>query len=634
MKSSLNPHPRLYIGPAAIARARAAPRDPVSKAAAAVVDADALAFAADPRFPWSPFDGHNAHLIRARLVQIRVFTLLAAWIRAGDDRYRAAVLGHVSEMGKWEHWSWIAWRQGQDDADDIFDLSYGENCATLAVAYDLLANSLGPAEKRMFLDIASRRALSSFRRHTAPAHRAWWLNRPDCNWQSVCAGGGGLLALAMAGDLPDMKTLIDRADEAVLRYMKKADEYHGGCVEGLGYWNYGMRYAFMYLLSHEAATGKPHPALALPGSHRTLRFPLDITPSGVPCGFGDINHPWRPLAFHYAAADRFHDARLVAALDERLPLPTPDTKRGSWAEAPELLFLRPRNPAGKKAPRSSHQPLLHLYPGMDWGVLASSPDRPRLAATVRGGTTECPHSHLDLFSYHLVSGGEAMVTSVSNRGYVDTTFSNRRYDIWEMRPDAKNTILIGGAGLSKPASVKTKAIRIGSFHGFRVTGPDACRIVYTNVSAVRDLSRLFLMWKDRLFVVIDRVDLRAPNQIESRFHTFTQVALDGLGAVLKGKKAVMRAAFAGTAPLVARCGMGTPSDPSAPVSTMVRIFTQKLESSLTLATVFSAGPSPARAEFVRGPRRALILRVRGRGYDFSLSLPFTQPKETAHEVHD
>ena len=36
----------------------------------------------------------------------------------------------------------------------------------------------------------------------------------------------------------------------------------GAWPEGTAYWNFGMRFAFAYLLSHERATGRRHPLLA------------------------------------------------------------------------------------------------------------------------------------------------------------------------------------------------------------------------------------------------------------------------------------------------------------------------------------------------------------------------------------
>jgi hypothetical protein len=140
---SFQPHPRLYIGHQAMSRIQKPAGDPLDNAALEYLDRETPALLESPVFPWSPTDGHNAHLIRARRMQTRVVTLLAAWLRSGgEEPYRAAILRHVEEMDRWEDWSWIAWREGKHGPDAIFDLSYGENCATLALAYDLTSGSL------------------------------------------------------------------------------------------------------------------------------------------------------------------------------------------------------------------------------------------------------------------------------------------------------------------------------------------------------------------------------------------------------------------------------------------------------------------------------------------------------------
>jgi len=104
-------------------------------------------------------------------------------------------------IGDWKCWSWITWRQGDYRPTAIYDLSYGENSATLAMAYDLLHDTLSAAEKQLFQNIATKWPLASGSVHCRP-HAAWWFGKADSNWNTVCAGGLGMLCLAMYDDLP------------------------------------------------------------------------------------------------------------------------------------------------------------------------------------------------------------------------------------------------------------------------------------------------------------------------------------------------------------------------------------------------------------------------------------------------
>ena len=127
-------HPRLYIGRPELERLRRVPRISFLRAAGEEVAGQAEDYCKSPVFDY-PREVHNAHLVRARIMQGRVVTLLVRWLQTGDPRFRGAALEHVAEMGRWEYWSWITWRQKDPSPDAIFDLSYGENSATLAVAY-------------------------------------------------------------------------------------------------------------------------------------------------------------------------------------------------------------------------------------------------------------------------------------------------------------------------------------------------------------------------------------------------------------------------------------------------------------------------------------------------------------------
>jgi len=357
----LKAHPRLYAGAEELARLKSTPRQPLLRRAATEVADRADEYCRSATYEY-PQNTHNAHLIRARHMQTRVVTLLVRLAQTGDNRFRDAVMAHIRAVGDWEYWSWITWRQGNADPLAIFDLSYGENSATLALAYDWLYESLDEDERQLFVDVARRRALEPFLAHTGkkPAH---WFGRPDSNWNTVCAGGAGMLALAMREVLDESEEVLERVEKSFDPYMRHLQATRGAWPEGIGYWNYGMRYAFMYLLSWEQANGARHPLMQLPSTRATLYFPLDFCPNSVPCSFGDVNH-WKPLPFHYAAATRLGSDDLVPLLDQFLQ------RQGvgsTWPDAAELLLFHPRR-AGKS--RRAARSVVQLYKGMDWGILA------------------------------------------------------------------------------------------------------------------------------------------------------------------------------------------------------------------------------------------------------------------------
>ena len=615
-------HPRLYIGEREIRRLREAPDTALLRQAERTVSALADGYVKSPVFNWER-NTHNAHLLRARQMQTRVVTLLVQWLRTGSEKYRSAAVEHVAEMGRWEYWSWITWRERNPDPNAIFDLSYGENSTTLAIAYDLLRESLTPGERRLFLDIARKRSLvPCLTRHERQENSSWWWSAYHSNWLTVCGGGAGMLCLAMYEELEVARKLLPLLDRQLMGYMRCVQQCGGGWNEGVGYWNYGMRYGYLYWLSHERAAGRRHPALRLPAAAKTLWFPMEFSPNGLGTGFGDIARPWSPVPFHYAAAERFNDAALLATLDQHMT--ARDLQDSTlWPNAAEYLLLCPRRRARPVAERRSgatiRKPVCKLYPVMNWGFLADRMPNPRLYLSLRGGSTEDPHAHLDLLSFNCVVGSENLIPSVGAGDYIDTTFSDRRFELFEKGWFGKNTIVIGGVGLSHPSRVKTTPLRLKGAVGYRMDARGAIRIRYCG-ETVRSVARTFLMLERKAFLIVDRVELKGTNVVESRFCTYARTRLGKASASLRGKRESLTAVFASNVPCRLVRATGIPTRPQSPVPTMVRWCTEGLENRVILAVLLVPGVAARASLSVRERPGAVEIIASGPGFKKRLRL--------------
>ncbi|MEX0774536.1 MAG: hypothetical protein WD042_02355 [Phycisphaeraceae bacterium] len=577
----MQPHPRLYLRPSHIDRLSTLVDGPLLAAASQAVVNLADQFLDDATIEVAP-GSHNAHLIRARINQTRVLTLLVRYRQTGDRRYRDAALADVTRMGAWSHWSWIAWRKGQDEPQAQFDLSYGENAATLALAFDWLAAELTDAQRDELLAIARRWVVPVFLYHSDPQHPATqWFARADSNWNTVCAGGAGLVALAMHEHLPEADLMLQRVEQSIAPYFALLDDTQGAWPEGIGYWNYGMRYGLMYLLSHEAATGQAHPVFGRPGIRQTLRFPLEFCPHGRPCSFGDVNR-FEPLPFHYALAMRLDEPALIPLLDE---LPRGDYAHQHWPNAAELLLLHPRHLMTTGAAPAPVAPFVRHYRGQDWVVLADRWPRPEMYLAIRGGTTEGPHAQLDLLSFQCAVCDELLLLNVPNLEYLDTTFSSRRGSLYEVRPDSKNTLLINGVGIERPARVTTQTLTVGRCPAVRLEGAAAFGKMRDGPVA-EVATRLFVLLSARAVLIVDHVVVPHAGRVETRLHTPAAVKLQRAAATLTGQRQILHVRFAASIPAQADLAIDAPTSPDVPY-TMLRWRSKDLHHAMTMATLLS-----------------------------------------------
>jgi hypothetical protein len=562
----LRDHPRLYITSSHYDRLQAKSDHPIGKASAKRIRKMAQEFVADPSIIVDK-TGHNYHLIRARKMQTRVLTTLTEYRRTGNRQYRDTILADVRRIAEWEYWSWITWRKKDSSPEAIFDLSYGENSTTLALAFDGLRQELTEEEVALFVATARKRSFKPFLKRNGGKKKEGYFGHPHTNWNTVTTGGAGMLALAMGDLCPESEEIVRLAEESVAPFFKslKGD---GGWPEGVGYWNYGMRYGFMYLLSHEQATGRKHPLMKLKGTEATLLFPLQFSPNGLPCSFGDVNR-FSPLPFHYAAAERFGRQDISAELDRRLEKRTREGLDGPWPDSAELLLFHPG-----RTKKIRRWPSTLLVKGLEWGYLADRMPGPSLYISVRGGTTDAPHVHRDLMSFFCVVEDEKLVENIPVDDYLDTTFSSRRYELYETAAASKNTIFINGVGIADKVSVKTSTIKKPGFEGFRMDATDAMGGM-RDASVANFCGRVILLVKKKGVLIIDRVEVPFAALVESRLHTFCDVTMGKSDARIKGRKQRMDISFASSAPTLLKPGMGLQTHPQRDPDSVIRYVSER-----------------------------------------------------------
>jgi hypothetical protein len=301
----LKPHPRLWVPKDTIENLKDRLSTPYLKTAAVRVinDADWLVEAK----PIAQAEGRTNQQ-GTRAIASHLQTLTCAYVLTREPKYRKAAIRHLKNILTWNHISCEANINTPLENKKFFCLSYGEHAADIALMYTVFRPDITKAEMKVFNDVLDRfylwQALRAYERNP------WWANKEWSNWNGVCAGGMGMLALAFYDDRPEARKLIPFVDKSLSHYFQSYIKNGGGNHEGTGYWNYGMHYAIRYLLSYENATGKKHPAFDIEELGKSLHFPVDfhrIT-------FGD-NDGWHPSGMYFMMAKRTGqpDAALRAA---------------------------------------------------------------------------------------------------------------------------------------------------------------------------------------------------------------------------------------------------------------------------------------------------------------------------------
>jgi hypothetical protein len=405
--------------------------------------------------------------------------------------------------------------------------------------------------------------------------------------------------------------VLELVEEGIRHYFEFMQE-DGAWPEGIGYWNYGHRYGYYYLLSHERATGRPHPLLERPGSRNTLRFPLLFSPNQVSASFGDAGG-FSPLPFHHAAAGRYGLWDIQAELDRRFTAffaKEENRGRSGWPTEAELLLLHSGKP--QPAETETRWPRLSIQKGVEWSCLADRWPQPRLYAAVRGGSTDAPHTHQDLTAVRVVVGDEALITHRGNT-YIDTTFSDRRFELYEISAASQNVLLVNGVGLPHPAAVTTSRLESEHWEGVLL---DATKAQSAGTPAVA-CGRAVVMLRQAALLIVDRVSLRHAGQAEARFHSLCPVRRGQRSARIRGARHSLHAAFAASVPAGLQYGLGLPTMLKDPPEAVLRWITRGRHHDIVLATLLT--PDGTGRLTLNAKQR--VIRSAGEGFRVALRYP-------------
>ena len=524
--------------------------------------------------------------------------LTAAWVLTKKQKYRDAAMRHMGTISNWNQISCEANSLSPTDKILPFCLSYGELCTVAGLMYDLFRSDMTDKERKQFDAIWDTFLLRAAMNCLEKPH--WWVNKSWSNWNGVCAGGMGIMALAIAHDRPEAQKLIPFVETSLGEYFKSYVENGGGCHEGTGYWNYGMNYAMRYVLSWENATGNQHAALDIPEIGQSLNFPLDFT--GI--SFGD-NDGWHPTAFYFLLAKRLG---LTSEAMHAAVYLTHDPKKFPKKHklAVDILYAASAIPTQESIDklRAVHakkkSPVARVYQGMDWGALSDDEAFPALRMAVRGGSSKISgHGMLDLLSFRCRVHDELMITDQQDGSYMPSTFSKRGTELYGRSAASKSTLFVDGLGCHGAATCdRTEVVNSTHWLGIRIDGSHIYLPRWKEVF----IGRLILLVDKSYWLVIDRLqgkNVEDKHWIESRFHTTAESSAGRNHVRLISGKQRMQMTFATLQDSTLLQATGTPSQPHIQPTQIYRLMSKAPSADQLHVTALMPGSRKAKLAIAR-----------------------------------
>jgi len=549
--------------------------------------------------------------------------LTAAWVLTHDPKYRKAAIRHLGNILNWNQISCIARHNTPPDEELQFCLTYGEHCAHIAEMYDFFRPDITPREQQVFFDVLDKFYLEAALRCLDDP--PWWAHKIWSNWNGVCSGGMGMMALAFYEDRPECRTLIPFVEESLGEYFKSYIQNGGGCHEGTGYWNYAMMHAMPYLLSWESATGGKHPAFTIKELGKSLHFPLDFT--GIT--FGD-NDGWGPGRFFFMLARRLNQPKAAIRAAAYLPQTVdvvPHRKRDRLARVStgDLLYAADHVPTTdelvrlRKVHTAQKKPVARVYKGLGWAAMADDEAFPSLRVSARGGSSEITgHGMLDLMSFKCMVNGERFITDQAG-GPGSVAYTKRGHHLYDRSAASKSTLFVDGLGcMENVVCDATEMVKSKDLLGIRIDGSHIYLVRWRD----HFVGRLLLMVENRYWLVIDRAfhsNSAAGHLMEARFHTFAECKAGRNWVSLKSGKERMTMTFAALNRAVMQESRGMPTSP-AEQTTVFRWMSVEQYQDNVLVTALNPG-GRLRVKVRRDTRKGYAIDVTGpNGYERTIRI--------------
>ena len=326
-----------------------------------------------------PYEG--PYFAKRRLLTQEV---VAAWLGQDDSR-----ISRINDL-IWnicEETTWVA--PAHENDSWTIDLFSAETAADLAHVLLVLGDRLPEEIRDRVRAEIKKRILDPYLEH---GNQYWWTGGSN-NWTGVCAGSVGQTFLMIEDDLDRQAQGLALVLEQLGRFIEHGFEPDGGCLEGIGYWNYGLSQYMAFAEMLRTRTGGAIDLLADEKVKAIARYPLAVF-------LGNDRYASFSDAHDTASVDPFIGARLAERADAHALLGliggTTDWRFSNVLR--NLLWWD-----GKTAAAPPIEDALLLESGVA-KLVGRCGDKP-VVLVIKAGHNAEPHNHNDVGSFVFSAGG-------------------------------------------------------------------------------------------------------------------------------------------------------------------------------------------------------------------------------------
>lgn len=374
--------------------------------------------------PVKPREGRNLRPVTAAIFE-RVLTFSLIYQVERQPEVLERMLAEVRVAGQLPDWN----------PEHFLDTS--ELAFALAVAYDWNYDDLTPKHRELIRGALVEKALlPALECFEGRSDNGLWVVRED-NWNTVCNGGIGIAALAVATEEPELAGPILHGTLRSIQVSMAKFAPAGGWEEGPTYLSYAAGYGVAFMSALASALGTDFGLSDLDGFADSGEYLLRLTsPTGASFNYADAHEEIRDQPHLLWMASRFGRPELsrhAARFAKTHPL------NAIWFERES----EPR--AAKKLP------LDRRFKGVEIATFRSDWDDPDgLYVGFKAGDNKASHAHLDVGSFVLDALGERWALDLGPDdyglpGYFEFN-KRRRWTYYRTRAEGHNTIVLDPGG--------------------------------------------------------------------------------------------------------------------------------------------------------------------------------------------